>query len=61
MTTPEGPNESPRDDIDLTADDESALDKAWDSVTDADIAASITWLEEVNSDRPAKAPKAHRD
>lgn len=47
----------------LTSDDETALDKAWDSITDADIAASIAWLAETEKDKPAKPakPKQRRD
>lgn len=42
--------------LDLTPEDEAALDRAWSSITDEDIAASIRWLRKQQShhERPAK-------
>lgn len=39
------------EEIDLTPEDETALDRAWDGVTDEDIAASIAWLDAVDKER----------
>lgn len=56
MTAPKPPD-SERNEIDLTPEDEAALDKAWDSVTDAEIEASIAWLDEVERDKAPVKPK----
>lgn len=35
-----------RDNIQLTPEQETALDRAWDTITDAEIEESIHWLDE---------------
>jgi len=47
-----------RDNITLTPEQESALDKAWNTITDTEIAESIQWLD----DHPiSKPPKERQD
>jgi len=57
------PHDAPRtkrggDNVTLTPDDEAALSAAWDSITSADIEASIHWLKtltlanRLNKERP---------
>ena len=43
-----------RDNITLTPQQEAALDKAWDSITDAEIAESIQWLDDHPISKPPK-------
>ena len=43
------------DETTLTKSDEKALDEAWNSITDADIEASIRWLDGLPSLK--KSPK----
>lgn len=46
---PSEQNDLPEE-IELTPDDEAALDAAWDGITDDDIAASIAWLDKDGSE-----------
>ncbi len=46
MTSPTPSQPPQRDDVRLTSDDETALDRAWETITDAEIEASIAWLSE---------------
>jgi hypothetical protein len=39
------PTERPNE-INLTPDDERALDRAWETITDAEIEASVRWTHE---------------
>jgi len=54
--TPPGAPRSKRggDNVTLTPDDEAALTDAWDTITEADIEASIRWLKELP--QPKKQP-----
>lgn len=47
------------EEITLTPADKAALDNAWASITDADIAASIQWLDETASDDKAGKTAPH--
>lgn len=48
---------SKHEEIDLTPEDETALDKAMDAITDADIAASILWLKQQKEDTHGRQPQ----
>ncbi|HET9112209.1 MAG TPA: hypothetical protein VFN78_15380 [Ktedonobacterales bacterium] len=41
----------------LTPGDETALDRAWATITDEDIATSIRWLEEIKRKQQQQPPK----
>jgi hypothetical protein len=46
------------DEADLTDADAAALDKAWETITDADIEASIRWdIETARESSKAKTPE----
>lgn len=45
--------------IDLTPDDEAALDRAWESITEAEMEASITWIHQQQQDKQDKEQKHH--
>lgn len=48
QTAGQHPDEQRGDEIgSFTPDDEAALDRAWATITDEDIAASIRWLDEI--------------
>lgn len=56
MTSPTPPQ---RDDVRLTPDDEAALDRAWETITDAEIEASIAWLNEQQRAPEQPEPQQH--
>jgi hypothetical protein len=49
------PKPTTGDDVTLTPEDDVALDHAWESITDAEIAESMTWLKQ------QPPPRNHRE